>query len=98
MEGIFRRCKGAKLGEPKTAQVDNTTVYRHKHGKTKRTRPEHNTLGGFLGTGGGNRTRTPSLAMDFESTSSAIPTSRLSIDAFYLTKIEDRLQLFFCLF
>lgn len=55
MEGIFRRCKGAKLGEPKTAQVDNTTVYRHKHGKTKRTRPEHNTLGGFLGTGGGNR-------------------------------------------
>ena len=70
MEGIFRSCKGAKLGEPKTAQVDNTTVYRHKHGKTKRTRPEHNTLGGFLGTGGGNRTRTPSLAMDFESTSS----------------------------
>ena len=36
--------------------------------------------------------------MDFESTSSAIPTSRLSIDAFYLTKIGDRLQLFFCLF
>ena len=35
---------------------------------------------------------------DFESTSSAIPTSRLSIDAFYLTKIGDRLQLFFCLF
>lgn len=35
--------------------------------------------------------------MDFESTSSAIPTSRLSISDYYLIKIVEKLQLFFYL-
>ena len=66
----FGAVRGQNWGNQKQPRLTTQQFIDTNTAKQRRTRPEHNTLGGFLGTGGGNRTRTPSLAMDFESTSS----------------------------
>ena len=66
----FGAVRGQNWGNQKQHRLTTQQFIDTNTAKQRRTRPEHNTLGGFLGTGGGNRTRTPSLAMDFESTSS----------------------------
>ncbi len=66
----FGAVRGQNWGNKKQHRLTTQQFIDTNTAKQRRTRPEHNTLGGFLGTGGGNRTRTPSLAMDFESTSS----------------------------